>query len=88
MRSLTLAILAFGALSAAQPAQAQTYDPRVPVCLHVYGRNTYYECNYWSLAQCQATAAGRAATCDINPYYANASIDRPVRHHRRYHRAY
>ena len=34
MRILALAILAIGAGSAAVPAQAQTYDPRYPVCLH------------------------------------------------------
>ena len=38
MRILALAILAIGAVSAAAPAQAQTYDPSYPVCLHVYGR--------------------------------------------------
>ena len=37
MRILALAILAIGAASAAAPAQAQTYDPNYPVCLHVYG---------------------------------------------------
>ena len=52
MRRLALAILAIGTLSAAVPASAQTYDPSYPVCLHVYGRNIYYECRYTSIAQC------------------------------------
>ena len=39
MRILALAILAIGAASAAAPAQAQTYDPNYPVCLHVYGQD-------------------------------------------------
>ena len=46
MRILALAVLAIGAASAAAPAQAQTYDPNYPVCLHVYGRISYYECPY------------------------------------------
>ena len=72
MRILALAILAIGAVSAAAPAQAQTYDPSYPVCLHVYGRISYYECTYTSLPQCNASASGRSAQCVINPYFANA----------------
>ncbi len=37
---------------------AQTYDPDYPVCLHVYGPVTYYECRYTSLAQCNAVGIG------------------------------
>jgi hypothetical protein len=81
MRVLALAVLAIGAASAAAPAQAQTYAG-APICLHVYGPVTYYECRYTSLAQCNATASGRAAQCVVNPYYANAYEDRPVRHHK------
>ena len=75
MRSLALAILtilAIGAASMAAPAAAQTYAPGYPVCLHVYGPATYYECRYTSLAQCNASASGRSAQCVINPYVANA----------------
>ena len=86
MRALTLAILAI-ATAAAAPAQAQTYDPNYPVCLHVYGRITYYECNYTSLPQCNMSASGRSAQCEINPYYARASATAPARRHKR-HRAY
>ena len=84
MRILILAILAIGAASAAAPARAQTYDPSYPVCLHVYGRITYYECRYTSLAQCNASASGRAAQCVINPYFASAEdpVGRPYRRHR------
>ena len=46
MRSLALAILAIGTVSVAGPAAAQTYAPGYPVCLHVYGPATYYECRY------------------------------------------
>ena len=60
MRILALAILAIGAVSAAAPAQAQTYDPNYPVCLHVYGRISYYDCTL--LHPClNATRRRRAA---------------------------
>jgi hypothetical protein len=79
MRILALAILAIGTISAAVPARAQTYGGGYPVCLHVYGPVTYYECNYSSIPQCNASASGRSAQCVVNPYFANAYQDRPVR---------
>jgi hypothetical protein len=81
MRVLALAILALGAAAAA-PAQAQTYDPNYPVCLHVYGRASYYECSYTSLPQCNLSASGRSAQCEINPYYTQASQPSARRHRR------
>jgi hypothetical protein len=81
MRHLALAALALATTLAAGPASAQTYAGG-PVCLHVYGPVTYYECNYASIAQCNASAAGRAAQCVVNPYSANAGMDGPpVRYH-------
>ena len=74
MRFMALAALTIGAVSVAAPAQAQTYSPDYPVCLHVYGRATYYECRYTSIAQCNQSASGRAAQCDVNPYAANAAL--------------
>lgn len=70
MRILALAILTIATVSAAPSADAQTYDPAYPVCLHVFkeGAN-YYECRYTSMAQCKASAIVRAAMCDVNPYY-------------------
>jgi hypothetical protein len=73
MRATSLSILAVAMIHiAAVPARAQTYDPNYPVCLQVYQgmMNYYYECNYTSMAQCQASASGRAASCMVNPYYA------------------
>ncbi|WP_375311249.1 DUF3551 domain-containing protein [Bradyrhizobium sp. A5] len=63
-----------GVLLAATPSHAQTFDPRYPVCMHVYsgasgGGGEWYDCSFTSLPQCRATATGRAATCDLNPYY-------------------
>ncbi|UPK34946.1 DUF3551 domain-containing protein [Bradyrhizobium sp. 186] len=67
-------IITLGALLMAAPLHAQTFDPRYPVCMHVYsgssgGGGEWYDCSFISLLQCRATAAGRAATCDLNPYY-------------------
>ena len=78
MRIPALAILAIGTMSAATPARAQTYGG-YPVCLHVYGPVTYYECGYTSIPQCNASASGRSAQCVVNPYFANAYQDRPMR---------
>jgi uncharacterized protein DUF3551 len=82
MRILNLAIFAIGVAFMAAPASAQTYDPSYPVCLQVYGPNNYIECSYNSLAQCNASASGRAAQCLINPYSANAAMPRPSGRHR------
>ena len=82
MRILMLAAaLALGA--AAGPADAQTYAPGYPVCLHVYGPATYYECRYTSLEQCAMSASGRSAQCVVNPYAANAEMAPAYRRHRR-----
>lgn len=78
-----LAALAVGTIWLAAPAQAQTYGSDYPVCLHVYGPVTYYECGYTSLPQCNMSASGRSAQCVINPYFANASEDRPMRRRHR-----
>ncbi|HXI07205.1 MAG: DUF3551 domain-containing protein [Bradyrhizobium sp.] len=71
------ALLALAALFAVEPAAAQTYGRGYPVCLHVYGPVTYYDCGYSSIAQCNASASGRAAQCEPNPYAAQAAIPRP-----------
>jgi Protein of unknown function (DUF3551) len=73
MRVPALAILMIATVLTAVPGRAQTY-PTYPVCLHVYGPATYYECRYTSLAQCNASASGRAAQCVINPNFATAQL--------------
>ena len=87
MRRLALAILAIATVSLAGPATAQTYAPGYPVCLQVYGPVAYYDCRYVSLAQCNASASGRAAQCGLNPYAAGAE-EPAARPYRRYRRAY
>jgi hypothetical protein len=65
------AILTMAAILMALPARGQTYDPAYPVCLQTYGIDGgVIECGYTSLAQCNASASGRAAQCIANPYFA------------------
>ncbi len=87
MRILNLAsMLAISAIAAASSAHAQTYAPDYPVCLHVYGRMNYYECAYTSLPQCNLSASGRGAQCEVNPYFAYAEPPLGVhRYHRGHH---
>jgi hypothetical protein len=79
LRFCTIAALG---VSLAGPAAAQTYDPNYPVCLHLYGGSftaSYIDCSYTSIPQCQATASGQSAMCEMNPYYAGPP---PARKHR------
>jgi uncharacterized protein DUF3551 len=84
MKSLVLASVVAAAIFATGQSSAQTYDPSYPVCLHVFGRISYYECRYISLAQCNLSAAGRSALCIINPYFAAARTPRPAFGYGRY----
>ena len=78
MRNLALTMLAVGLVSAAEPAQAQKYDPNYPVCLSDRtGDVGYTDCSFTSLSQCNASASGRAAICQLNPFFANGPADRP-----------
>ena len=88
MRIVALAILAIGAVSVSAPARAQAWDPNYPVCMRVYGRISYNDCSFVSLAQCAASASGRAAQCESNPYFANALQDPSGRRHLRHRRTY
>jgi len=71
MRVLTCTVMTIAAALAASPLRAQTYDPNFPVCIQIYsiggGR---IDCSFTSLAQCAASASGRAAQCYDNPYFA------------------
>ena len=88
MRMFSLVMLAAAALAASCSTNAQTYSLDYPVCLHVYGPATHIECAFTSLPQCAASASGRAAQCEVNPFLASAE---PMgffhhQHHRRMHR--
>ena len=86
MRIPILAILATGTALAIAPAQAQTYDPAFPFCVQVYQGfvDYYFDCAYYTWAQCQASASGRAASCVANPYYAGRT-GKPVAHRKHSH---
>jgi Protein of unknown function (DUF3551) len=90
MRMFSLTMLAAAALAASCSARAQTYSLDYPVCLHVYGPATHVECSFTSLAQCDASASGRAAQCEVNPFLATVepigSFHHQHRHHRRVQR--
>jgi hypothetical protein len=66
--SVMLGLLAIPAIFAVATVPAQAGD--YPVCLRVYGPASYNECNYTSIAQCKATASGRAAECYPNAFAA------------------
>lgn len=82
MRIAALAVLALGSISLAGPVQAGTYGGGYPVCLQVYGPLNYNECAYSSIAQCNMSAAGRAAQCIVNPYFASAEYRPSRKRHR------
>jgi Protein of unknown function (DUF3551) len=80
---IPLAVLTVAAVIAAAPARGQTYEPAFPVCLQTYGiGGGNIACGYTSLAQCNATASGRAAQCIANPYFANAQAEAGARYRR------
>ena len=68
---LTSLILASGAILAAAPSHAQTYDPRYPICMQVMENfgGTHFDCRFTSMPQCQASASGRGGSCLVNPFY-------------------
>jgi hypothetical protein len=72
MRRFAWIILAGGTIMVGAPADAQTYNPNYPICMQVvtFGGGPYFECSYTTMAQCSASASGRAAQCIINPYFA------------------
>ena len=72
MRIAGSIILAIAAGLAATPSHAQTYDPRWPVCMKVYGGGSFgagewVDCSFTSMPQCQASASG-LGFCFANPY--------------------
>ena len=67
---LVVSLLVVSLLGAGSvPAEAQTYDPRYPVCIEVYTLDgSSITCSFMSMAQCAATASGQSAQCYANPY--------------------
>ena len=86
MRRAWLALLAAGAVSAAvaMPASAGGLPYCIKGCDFGAGAG---DCSFSTLAQCQATASGRDATCAANPYFnakAEMQTDRSRQHGRRF----
>ena len=84
MQKALLALMAAFAVSAAMPAAAREF----PYCIRGsdFGAGAG-ECSFSSLAQCQATASGRGASCAANPYFnakADMQTDRSRQHGRRF----
>lgn len=73
MRRALLALMVVFAVSAAvaMPATAREFPYCIKGC--DFGAGTG-DCSFASLAQCQATASGRDASCAANPWF-NAKAD-------------
>ena len=71
MRRAWLALMAAVAVSVAAPAAAGEFPYCIKGCDFGGGAG---DCSFSSLAQCQATASGRDASCAVNPYF-NAKAD-------------
>ena len=89
MRILAVVILTIGTVLAAGPARAQRYDPAFPFCMYIveWGGSPRYDCSFYTMDQCRASASGRGGSCDPNPYYVGATAS-AGRHDKRYRRVY
>ncbi|MBH5371615.1 DUF3551 domain-containing protein [Bradyrhizobium sp. CNPSo 4016] len=75
MRALGCLFSVLIATSAPNPATAQRFGGNSPVCLQKWewGGGTYISCQYRSLDECRASAAGLSAMCLENPYVQRPS---------------
>jgi Protein of unknown function (DUF3551) len=75
MRILVLALATSAAIFATgvTPVAANRY------CLHGDDYSVAGDCEFASYQQCQATASGRTAYCEVNHYLANALPAIPAR---------
>jgi Protein of unknown function (DUF3551) len=64
---LALVLISAASTSGAVPAAARDYPFCIKGCDFGAGRG---DCSFTSYQQCQATASGRVAYCDVNPYYS------------------
>jgi Protein of unknown function (DUF3551) len=86
MRRAFQALMLYGAASMATalPAAARDYPFCIKGCDYGAGRG---DCSFSSYQQCQASASGRLAYCDANPYFmakAEPQADRSHQSRRRY----
>jgi hypothetical protein len=84
MQKALLALMAAFAVSAAMPAAAREFPYCIKGCDFGAGAG---DCSFSTLAQCQATASGRDASCAANPYFnakAEMQTDRSRQRGRRF----
>ena len=84
MQRALLAVMAAFVVSAAMPAAAREFPYCIKGCDFGAGGG---DCSFSSLAQCQATASGRDASCAANPYFnakAEMQTDRSRQSRRRF----
>ena len=86
MRRAWLVLMAAGAVSAAfaMPAAVREFPYCIKGCDFGAGAG---DCSFSTLAQCQATASGRDASCAANPYFnarAEMQTDRSRQRGRRF----
>ena len=82
MRILFLVLAASAAILATDVTSVAANDYRY--CLHGDDYGFAGDCAFTSYQQCHATASGRTAYCEVNPYLANAAIPTvPRKPHRR-----
>jgi hypothetical protein len=74
MRRAWLALITATTICAAMPAAARDFPYCIRGCDFGAGAG---DCSFSSLAQCKATASGRDAYCEANPYF-NARADMPI----------
>ena len=80
MSKALVALLVAAVILALAPTTAMARD--FPFCIKGcdYG-GAHGDCSFVSYQQCQATAAGRLAYCDVNPYFSAANDTQPGRTH-------
>jgi hypothetical protein len=89
IRLLMLATLALGSAAAATiagAAPAAAFD--YPYCLQGKQTGIPGDCSYRSYRECQASASGRDAYCNINPAFAYRQPAPPRHGQRRYYPDY
>jgi hypothetical protein len=68
MKPITIALWALTAVGALQPVASLARD--YPFCMKGGNSDSSYgDCSYDTYQQCQASASGRNAYCDANPFY-------------------
>jgi len=88
MRNLFLAAVALGAVASIDMTPSPVLARDYPFCI----KGDFYEspigdCSFDTYQQCLATASGRRAYCDANPYYVypnRPDLVYPNKRHRRH----